>query len=70
MVFEIIGMIATFSIKNDTIKDIVLVGNIVKIPRVKKILEKIEITQKVKFIIPKTPEFAVAIGATKCIENK
>ena len=68
MVFEIIGMMASFSLKNDTIKDVVLIGNIVKIPRVGKILEKIEKTQGIRFIIPENPEFAVAIGAIKNAE--
>ena len=68
MIFETIGMMAAFSLKNDTIKDIVLIGNIVKIPRVKKILEKIEKLQGIRFIIPKNPEFAVVIGAIKAIQ--
>ena len=68
MVFEVIGMMAAFSIKNDTIKNVVLIGNIVKIPRVKEILEKIEKLQIIKFIIPENPEFAVAIGAIKATE--
>ncbi|MBO4816559.1 MAG: Hsp70 family protein [Clostridia bacterium] len=65
MVFETIGMMAAFSLKNDTIKEVVLIGNIVKIPRVKEILEKIEKLQGISFIIPENPEFAVAIGAIK-----
>ena len=40
-----------------------LIGNVVTIPRVKEILEKIEITQGIKFIIPENPEYIVAIGA-------
>lgn len=65
MVFEIIGMMAAFSLKNDTIKDIALIGNIVKIPQTKAILEKIEKTQGVSFIIPENAEYAVALGAIK-----
>lgn len=70
MVFEVIGMMASFSLKKDTIKDVILIGNIVKIPRVKEIIEKIEKTQGIKFIIPENPEFAVAIGAIKAITER
>lgn len=69
MIFETIGMMASFSLKNDTIKDVILIGNIVKIPRVHEILEKIEKTQNIKFTIPKNPEYTVALGAIKAIEN-
>lgn len=65
MIFETIGMMAAFSLKKDTIKDVVLIGNIVKIPRVKEILRKIEKTQNIKFTLPQNPEFAVALGAVK-----
>ena len=70
MVFEIIGMMASFSLKKKKKKNVVLIGNIVKIPRVKEILKKIEKTQAISFIIPQNPEYAVALGAIKTIENK
>ena len=63
MVFEVIGMMSVFCLKNDTIKEVILIGNVVTIPRVKEILEKIEITQGIRFIIPENPEYIVAIGA-------
>ena len=63
MVFEVIGMMTAFATLNDEIKDIVLIGNIVSIPIVKDILNKIEKTHNVKFIIPEYPQFAVALGA-------
>lgn len=63
MVFEIIGMMAVFALKNSKIKDIVLIGNIVAIPKVKDILEKIEKLQKVNFIIPQNAQFGVVLGA-------
>ena len=67
MIFEIIGMMAAFASINDEIKDIVLIGNIVKIPQVKDILLKIEKTHNVSFIIPEEPQFAVVIGAIKSL---
>ena len=63
MIFEIIGMMTAFASINDDIKDIVLIGNIANIPVVKDILNKIEKTHNVKFIIPENPQYAVAIGA-------
>ena len=63
MVFEVIGMMTAFASLNDNIKDIVLIGNIVCIPIIKDILNKIEKTHNVKFIIPEEPQYAVAIGA-------
>ncbi len=68
MIFEVIGMMAAFASINDEIKDIVLIGNIVKISQVKDILLKIEKTHNVSFIIPEEPQFAVAIGAIKSLE--
>lgn len=69
MVFEIIGMMTAFASINDDIKDIVLIGNIVAMPLVKDVLRKIEKTHKVSFIIPGEPQYAVAIGAIKSLEQ-
>ena len=69
MIFEVIGMMAAFAIINDTIKDVVLIGNITVIPTVKKILRKIEKTQKIKFIIPENAQYGVVIGAIKTVSN-
>ena len=69
MVFEVIGMMTAFASINDDIKDIVLIGNIVSIPVVKDVLNKIEKTHNVKFTIPEEPQFAVAIGAIKSLLN-
>lgn len=68
MIFEVIGMMAAFASINDKIKDIILIGNIVKIPQIKDILLKIEKTHNISFIIPEEPQFAVAIGAIKSLE--
>ncbi len=65
MIFEVIGMMAAFASLNDEIKDIILIGNIVKIPAVKDILQKIEKTHNISFILPEDLQYAVAIGAIK-----
>ena len=69
MVFEVIGMMTAFASLNDSIKDIVLIGNIVAIPVVKDILRKIEKTHNVRFFIPENPQFAVALGAIKALKT-
>ena len=63
MIFEVIAMMAVFATKNDTVKEVVLIGNITTIPNVKKLLKQIEKLHNIKFIIPKNAQFAVAIGA-------
>lgn len=63
MVFEIIGMMTAFASINDTIKDVILIGNIAEIPVVKDILSKIEKTHELNFIIPNEHQYAVALGA-------
>lgn len=63
MVFEVIGMMTAFASTNDDIKDVVLIGNIACIPVVKDVLNKIEKTHRLSFIIPENPQYAVVIGA-------
>lgn len=72
MIFEVIGMMATFATINSDIKDIVLIGNITVLPVVKEILKKIENTHNVKFSVYDDAEYAVALGAVRCVieENK
>lgn len=67
MVFEVIGMMAAFAVKNDKIKEVILIGNITVIPSLKRILKKIEEIQDIKFIVPENAEFGVVIGAIKSI---
>ncbi len=69
MIFEVIGMMAAFAIKKDTIKDVILIGNITVIPSVKRILRKIEQTQSIEFIIPENAQYGVVIGAIKTVSN-
>ena len=69
MVFEVIGMMTAFASINDDIKEVILIGNIVTIPVVKEVLNKIEKTHNIKFIIPENPQYAVAIGAIASLVN-
>lgn len=70
MIFEVIGMMAAFATINSDIKDIVLIGNITVLPRVKEILKKIEYTHGVKFYVYDDAEYAVALGAIRSVVEK
>lgn len=64
MVFETIGVMAVFATQNTTIKNIIVIGNVATMPYINVVLKKIENLHKgVKFIIPKTAEYATVIGA-------
>ncbi len=65
MVFEVIGMMAAFAIKNETFNEVVVIGTITTIPTVRAIFDKIEKIQNIKFIVPENAEYATAIGAVK-----
>lgn len=65
MVFEVVGMMTAFASKNDTIKDVILIGSIVTIPNIKGILKRIEQLHNITFIIPENPQFAVVLGAVR-----
>lgn len=67
MVFEVIGMMAVFALKNDSIKDVILIGNIVSIPRIEEILDRIKAIHNINFILPNDPGYSTAIGAIKSI---
>ena len=63
MVIEVVGMMAAFAVKNQTCKDVVLIGNIITFPKAEGILRRIEQIQDVKFIIPENAEFGTILGA-------
>lgn len=63
MIFETIGMMAVFAIKNEKIREVIITGTIASLPQIKYILQKIEKLHNIKFIIPKDAEYATALGA-------
>jgi len=65
MVFEVIGMMAAFAIRNENFNEVVVIGTATTIPKVEKILKKIEKIQNIKFIIPKDAEYSTIIGAVR-----
>jgi len=65
MVFETIGMLTVFAIKNDNIKDVVLIGTLATFPQVEKVFAKFHKLIGLKYIIPPDAVFATALGATR-----
>ena len=66
MVFETVAMISIFAARSAGVSDIVLTGNITKIPYCRErfsVLEKMMSHYGVKFVTPKYSSFATVIGA-------
>ncbi len=63
MVFESIGMLAVFAARSKATKDIVLTGNLSKLPQAKPIFEILSQMFDMNFMIPEYSEFGTVIGA-------
>ena len=63
MVFESVGMLAVFAARSKGIKDVVLTGNLVRLPQAKGIANIFSTLFGLNFTIPENAEFATAIGA-------
>ena len=64
MVYETAGMLAVFSLKNDTIKDVVITGTLATFPQAEKVFNEFSKLTGINFIIPQDAVFATALGAT------
>ena len=62
MIYQTIGLLAVFYIKNDNIKDIVLTGSLTTFSVITQVFKKLEILYNVKFNIPNDSVFSTAIG--------
>jgi len=69
MVFQVIGVMAVFTAKNEKTENIVLTGNLTNVPQAKEIFEGVAMLHGVNFIIPEHSEFATATGAALMHEN-
>lgn len=67
---QTIGSAAILSANGTGIRDIVLIGNLTRLPQCKDVFPGLEKLFGVKFIIPKHSEFATAIGAALAYNNK
>ena len=63
MVFESIGMLAVFAARSKKTRDVVLTGNLSKMPQAVPIFEILSQMFDRNFVIPKNSEFATVIGA-------
>lgn len=63
MIYQTIGLLGIFYVKNDDVKDIVLIGSLTKFSVIKDIFNNLELLHKVNFIIPEDGIFATAIGS-------
>ncbi|MBR5323027.1 MAG: type II pantothenate kinase [Clostridia bacterium] len=63
MVFEVAGMIALFAARNHNVKDIVLTGNLTRVPQSKGIFKALNSMFNVNFLIPENAQFSTVIGA-------
>ncbi len=71
MVLQTIGQGAVFASLNDEIKNIVLIGNLTRLPQCADIFSRLEEMYGVCFKIPKYAEYRTAIGAALCyIRNR
>lgn len=69
MILETIGMLAAFATRNDSIKDVILTGNLTLLPQAQGKLSAIADMYGIKFIIPPNAVYATAIGAAVCVAN-
>lgn len=63
MVFESIGMLAVFAARSKNTPDVVLTGNLTRLPQASSIAEIFSTLFSLNFIIPENAEFATSIGA-------
>jgi len=68
MVFQTAGMLAVFVVRNDTIRDVVLIGTLTTFPQAEAILLPLMDQFKLKFIIPPHSIFATALGAAALVD--
>jgi len=63
MVFETVGMLAVFAVKNDTVRDIIVTGTLAKFPQAEMVFSRFNKLAGLNFIIPQDAVFATALGA-------
>ncbi len=63
MVFESVGMLAVFAARSKGVKDVILTGNLTRLPQAPSVAEIFCTMFDLNFVIPKNAEFATVIGA-------
>ncbi|MCL2401069.1 MAG: type II pantothenate kinase [Oscillospiraceae bacterium] len=65
MVFQTAGMLAVFAARNDTIRDVVLIGTLTTFPQALQMQSTFNKLYGLNFVIPPHAVFATAIGAAR-----
>ena len=65
MVFQTAGMLAVFAARNDTIRDVVLIGTLTTFPQALQMQSTFSNLSDMNFVIPPHAVFATAIGAAR-----
>ena len=63
MVFETVGMLAVFALRNDSIRDVALTGTLATFPQAGAVFSKFTSLTGLNFVIPENAAFATALGA-------
>ena len=63
MVFETVGMLAVFALKNDQINDVILTGTLTTFPQAETVFLKFNKLTGINFIIPPDAVYATALGS-------
>ena len=63
MVFETIGMISIFAARNYGIRDVVLTGNLSRVPQAESVFATLNRMFDMNFSIPENSAFGTVIGA-------
>ena len=65
MVFETIGMLTMFALKNDNINEVILTGTLATFPQANMVFSGFSKLMGLKYIIPGDAIYATALGATQ-----
>jgi len=63
LVFQSIGVTASFAVRSAGVRDVVLIGNLTSIPLCKKVFDEMRNLFQIDFIIPEHSEYGTALGA-------
>lgn len=63
MVFQTVGMLSVFALRNDSVRNVVLIGTLAKMPLAASVLSMVEELYDIRFTIPEDATYATAIGA-------
>ncbi|MDR1735255.1 MAG: type II pantothenate kinase [Oscillospiraceae bacterium] len=65
MVFQTVGLMAAFALRDDEIKSVVLTGSLAEFPQAREVFPRIGGIYGLNFVIPANAVYATAIGAAK-----